>query len=391
MVLRGLRRITTGGTWIPEIDGLRFVAIFSVFVFHLGGELAIRSGRIIPVEPRFQWVGSLLGNGDRGVILFFVISGMILGLPFARHYLTGAKPVILRKYYIRRVTRLEPPYLLAILISAVLIAVYTHTINVGFLEHMLATMFYQHNLIYGSPSSIDMVTWSLEVEIQFYILAPLFMQIYRIRNVVLRRGLILVVMAIAGFAQEPYYRTPHVYLSIFFYFQYFLAGLLLADVFVVDLERIQSSFLWDIAGLCGFALLFTAPHDSYWPHAVMPFTLVLIVVSAMRSLLLRRFFALEFVAVLGGMCYSIYLLHFIWIAVLFKVTRHAIVANASFPVNLAIQLIVTGIPSVLLCVLFFVLIERPCMDPNWPSKAWRRLTGKSAREVGGWPRSDVSI
>ena len=376
MDLKSLRRITTGGNWIPEIDGLRFVAIISVFLFHISGELAMRSGRIILIEPKFQWLSGILGNGDRGVILFFVISGMILGLPFARHSLNGAKPIVLRKYYLRRVTRLEPPYIIAILISGLLIAGYSHSFNTSFLQHVLATMFYQHSLIYGQLSTIDMVTWSLEVEIQFYVLAPIFMKIYSVSNVKVRRGLMLGAIVIAGIAQQPYSHCPHVTLSLLFYVQYFIAGLLVADVFVVHLDLMPSSFWWDVVGLGGLVVLFTASHDSYWPHAVMPFVIVLLVLSAMRSLLLRRFFALEFVAVMGGMCYSIYLLHFIWIAALFKITRHAIMANVSFPVNLAIQLVVTGLPALLLCCMFFVLIERPCMNPNWPSEVWHWVTRK---------------
>ena len=60
--------------------------------------------------------------GFRGVELFFVISGFILGLPFAAHYLKGAAPVSLRKYYLRRLTRLEPPYIVALLVLFILAA-----------------------------------------------------------------------------------------------------------------------------------------------------------------------------------------------------------------------------------------------------------------------------
>ena len=44
MLLDRIRRITRDGRWIPEIDGLRFVAIMSVLLFHLYGELQDRSG-----------------------------------------------------------------------------------------------------------------------------------------------------------------------------------------------------------------------------------------------------------------------------------------------------------------------------------------------------------
>ena len=60
-----LRRITSKGTFIPEIDGLRFVAIASVVMYHLRGFLSPES--------------RLAAHGYRGVNLFYVISGFVLG------------------------------------------------------------------------------------------------------------------------------------------------------------------------------------------------------------------------------------------------------------------------------------------------------------------------
>ena len=40
MLLDRIRRVTRDGRWIPEIDGLRFVAIMSVLLYHMLGELA---------------------------------------------------------------------------------------------------------------------------------------------------------------------------------------------------------------------------------------------------------------------------------------------------------------------------------------------------------------
>ena len=40
------------------------------------------------------------------------------------------------------------------------------------LPHLLASLGYVHNIVYGVPSTINVVAWSLEIEVQFYILAP---------------------------------------------------------------------------------------------------------------------------------------------------------------------------------------------------------------------------
>jgi peptidoglycan/LPS O-acetylase OafA/YrhL len=388
MVLDRLRRVTRDGRWIPEIDGLRFVAIMAVLLFHLWGEVQKRSGVVIPIEPRFRWMDHWLANGDRGVGLFFVISGMILAMPYARHFLKQGRPVSLGKYYLRRVTRLEPPYLASIVVVAALAGIWQHGWPPGYWRHVLASALYQHGLIYGEMSPVNMVTWSLEVEIQFYVLAPLFMQVYRIPGKALRRGLLLGAMVALGFAQAPFWQGARFSMSILFYLQYFLGGLLVADLFVLDLDAMPSSIVWDGLGLVALAMLFRLPNGIFWPHAVVPFAICVLMIAAMRSVALRRFFANGWVAVFGGMCYSIYLLHFIWISAIFKVTRRLMLPQASLPVNYAIQLVVTGVPAVLLCVGFYLLVERPCMDPDWPSKAWHRVTGRPGREVAALDAED---
>ena len=204
MMLDRMRRVTRDGRWIPEIDGLRFLAIAGVLIFHLGGELQARSGRWIPIEARYTTVFNWLGNGDRGVRLFFVISGMILAMPFARQWLAGGRTVSLRKYYLRRVTRLEPPYLLSVVLFTAMVAIYTRGVAPGLLAHAMASAVYLHSLIFGAMSPINAVTWSLEIEIQFYILAPLVMQVFRVREKALRRGLLCGVIVVLGLVQMPF-------------------------------------------------------------------------------------------------------------------------------------------------------------------------------------------
>jgi peptidoglycan/LPS O-acetylase OafA/YrhL len=382
MILDKIRRITRDGRWIPEIDGLRFIAIFSVVLFHLIGELGARSGRIIPIEPRYGHLFSLIGNGDRGVRLFFVISGMILAMPFARQYLVQAKKVSLWKYYMRRVTRLEPPYILSVLLFTLMLMAYMHgRLDPGYAGHALATAFYLHSVVYATMSPVNPVTWSLEVEIQFYLLAPLVMQLFRIGGKTTRRVVMVVCVLGLGLVQAPFQGMPRVEGSILFYLQYFVAGLLLADIFVLDLETMRSTWMWDVAGLAGLAMMFGIGHDGYGAHVLLPVALGIVCLAAMRSIVLRRFVANPWIAVIGGMCYSIYLLHFALIAAIFKVTRRLIIPKFDFLANFAIQLIVTGVPTLLLCILFYRLVERPCMDPDWPSKLWHWATGRSGAEV----------
>jgi len=157
--------------------------------------------------------------------------------------------------------------------------------------------------------------------------------------------------------------------------------MLIADIFVLDLGTIRLSWMWDGFGLLALILIFFTPHKGTAMHLLLPLFVRVLCISAMGSLGLRRFFANRWIAVIGGMCYSVYLLHFVFIAAISKLTRGAILYQADFVSNLPIQLIVTGIPSLVLCVIFFVLVERPCMDPSWPSKIRDRFSAKRIRET----------
>lgn len=84
-----LRRRTTSGHWLPEIDGLRFIAILSVLLFHLQGQFDHHYS--LSIGPPFALAVRAFGFGNRGVQLFFAISGFILALPFARHHRFSAR------------------------------------------------------------------------------------------------------------------------------------------------------------------------------------------------------------------------------------------------------------------------------------------------------------
>ncbi len=63
-----LRRRSTSGNWIPELDGLRFIAIVSVLLFHLNGQLLHDYTLTIP--PRYTYLTRFFAHGNRGVPLF---------------------------------------------------------------------------------------------------------------------------------------------------------------------------------------------------------------------------------------------------------------------------------------------------------------------------------
>jgi peptidoglycan/LPS O-acetylase OafA/YrhL len=376
--LSWLRRQTSGRAYIPEIDGLRFIAIVSVVFFHIPvevAELPNRGGQILNIlEP-------VVHNGYRGVELFFVISGFILGLPFARHRLTGARMMRLRDYFLRRVTRLEPPYIAIMAFRAVLLVLILHQTMRSVLPHLAASLFYLHNLIFAAASTINPPAWSLEIEIQFYILAPLIAWlIFSLRNAGIRRALMVALILACGLIQQFAFVPGHrITLTIADSFQYFLAGFLLCDFYMVGWEKIPAHWLWDFVCLPLWVWVFA--WNSSWYHVWLPLVCVVLYIGAFKGPVLGAFFRFPLIATIGGMCYSIYLTH----SLILHAARGIFSGLASdpSPSKLMVWLTAFALAGMALCfgLFYYVVLERPCMERNWPQKLAARLRSGFALPV----------
>ena len=225
------RRITTNQLYFPEIDGIRFLAIILVFLFHTHGYFVAKTGiQFIDSPGHYPLLNSFLQSGDRGVELFFVLSGFILCLPFAHQYINNGKPVQLKKYYLRRVTRLEPPYFIAM--TGIFILQLVARVNAPgvLVPHWLASLAYAHDIIYHHAPMLTVVAWSLEIEIQFYLIAPLLFRLLALHKHT-RRAILAGAACLLVYLQGLY---PPAILSIYGFGQYFFAGILLADLYVSD-------------------------------------------------------------------------------------------------------------------------------------------------------------
>ena len=80
---------------------------------------------------------------------------------------------MLKQYLLRRLTRLEPPYLICLLLFFALQVLVKGRSAHALAPHLAASLVYLHDLIYAAESPINNVAWSLEVEVQFYLIYAL--------------------------------------------------------------------------------------------------------------------------------------------------------------------------------------------------------------------------
>ncbi len=379
-VRRWLSRETSGGqAFLPEIDGLRFIAVMAVVFYHVAGYYHKKSpipGALDLAEQSFLW--QLLHKGAFGVQMFFVISGFIVAMPFLKHHLLGDKRPPLGKYFLRRLTRLEPPYIVSMIVAAVLVIV-VNTKPVGdTIEHALVSIAYLHAAVYGRESTVNGVAWTLEIEVQFYLLMPLLACVGFVRHTLARR--LLLVASIVGTSVLSWtIRRPGAEIGGLFLWhhaQYFLLGILLCDVHLLNWAGREPKRPWagDLAAASAAIGLVAVLFEERHVELLAPLMLAVFFAGALRGGLLRAFLRMPFVYTVGGMCYTIYLYNFFAISALGRFTTRLVVGD-NFTLNLLIQCLVLSVPTLAISAVLFALFERPFMERDWPRRAWGWVTG----------------
>ena len=160
--------------FFPNLDGLRFFAFFSVFLFYsfFTKNPAIQENQVFAV---LRW---LTRPGDIGVNFFFVLSGFLITfLLLSERRFTGR--IAIAAFYMRRVLRIWSLYFVVVLIGFVVFpwlkAHFGETTvhEPAQLWCYLAFLANFNNLYNGSNTHTLTLLWSVAVEEQFCLVWPL--------------------------------------------------------------------------------------------------------------------------------------------------------------------------------------------------------------------------
>ena len=355
---KALRR-STSGRFIPVIDGLRFFAIMPVILLH-ASTVFLEYSSLYDYEAvgNTEWLRQAFLTGGAGVFIFFVISGFILTLPFAKHHLEGAEPVSLKRYLKRRLIRLEPPYLLTLTGLFLLLLVLQVQPFDELFPHFMASAFYVHNIVYGTWSTLNPVAWSLEIEIQFYLLMPFLGQVFLLKTNY-RRFLLLTLIGLAPLVHELPLDQWHLRVSILGYYQYFLAGILAADLYLQKDFRLNQG-LNTILMLVSLPLIFLGKHYGGDYLFSLPLIILVFVLAALRDSYFRGLLENNLITVIGGSCYITYLIHYPLLHFLGRLGLQVGTGN-NFTVDILMYLSIVVPVVLIISLVAFVLVEKPFM------------------------------
>jgi len=216
-----------------QIDGLRGVAITLVVLLHCVIEQMTNFFKQTPFSGALDLSKHFFASG---VDLFFVISGIVLLRPYVR----GERPFIWKKYAVRRIQRLWPPYLTALLLTGLLLLVaarWPSWFSQGSFIPFDWLVWVKQILIFNVFAPFYNVTWwSLNVEIVFYLAIPMIVILI---NLVKKDFQILIILLLMILAAEYAYHSKLNFigvsvslltlLSLFIiYFPCFFLGVMLA-------------------------------------------------------------------------------------------------------------------------------------------------------------------
>ena len=386
-LLTHFKRKTASNNFIPEIDGLRFLAIITVLLYHLNTVFSKEIGLGLPsaliemggsksdFSLAWWWV-----RFDLGVKVFFAISGFVLALPFLKYYLgLSDKKVQLKSYFVRRVTRLEPPFIITLVFFYLVHVFLLNDDALVFLKHLGAGLIYGHVFIFGTANPINPVTWSLETEAQFYLIIPLIMWlVFKVRNSALSILVLLVFTVGSIFFRNEFVYSAHCGRLIFAYFINFAIGIMVCWSYLKFPNWFKVRFwVFDIIGLIGtFGLFYFYKPQHYIGNQIFfNISIGAVMITAFKGIIFNWFYTRPWVYVIGGMCYSIYLIHYAFLHLTVKWTKVLWIEGLNYVGNLGIQVMV-GVPLVLfVSAVFFRYFERPFMDKDWWAKFKLKIGG----------------
>jgi peptidoglycan/LPS O-acetylase OafA/YrhL len=286
---------------VPELDGLRALAVLATMALHVG-------------------YGHVSG-GALGVDLFFVLSGYLITGILVRT-LEAEGPKGLLPFYVRRVGRLYPTLIVAVLLAGVLWNHVDENAEKAWVSALAPVAFYYANYVDPSTLGTLIATWSLAVEEHFYLLWPLVLIVLLPRG---RRavGAALVVAIVVAVASRWALFAPGYRWSAYAFSQARLDGLAIGGLIALFGEAAfkASPVLVRGAGFLGLLaivtfglLVFFCGHLANWLFyggytavALLSGLLILCALSASTQTWFRRLLRAPVLVWFGTRSYGLYL------------------------------------------------------------------------------------
>lgn len=289
-----------------DIQGLRAIAFFLVFIFHLNKD----------------W----LPGGFLGVDLFFVISGYLVS-SIILHDIKNDQ-FKFNIFFIKRIKRIVPAYLFMLFAVAFASLYFYLFLDMGTIRGTLlrSLLFVSNHVFAGGANYFGasmsenplLHTWSLAIEMQFYLILPLILYFFRKNLAFVLIGVILILSCYAT-VQILWNHQNEMYFSLLARMPEFLVGALFSVLFKEGLNfgRQTNNILAIGCGVVFIACTAIITENSAFPGflALIP-TLAAGVLLSLRNNVMGELLSSKWLVHFGQLSYSLYLFHWPVMAVI---------------------------------------------------------------------------
>ena len=340
----------------PEIDGLRAIAVISVIIYHLNE----------------NW----LPSGFLGVDIFFVISGfLITGIIITE---IQQNSFSFKQFYTRRIKRIYPAFITVMaLVSFIASAIFIYNdfnklrktieLAIAFLSNFYLGLT-QGYFDLSANENPALHIWSLAVEEQYYLIFPLILilaykKFREIKVLFIITLILFFILLSTSFIPASFYKEvlhqPNIYYLSNLRFPELLVGSLLAIYHNLSASKQASKQASNVIAifitLLLFSFLFLINNDiAFIPGVTLILPCIftaLIIHTTSQNNIIKLCLSNKAIVFIGKISYSLYLYHWIFIALAYYITGEKQINNQS----IAIVTVLTIIFS----VLSYYLIEQP--------------------------------
>lgn len=349
----------------PELDVLRFLAFFGVFLHHALPRNATTYIDAGLSTTATQWVLAAKEAGAFGVDLFFALSAFLITELLRREYVSRGT-FSLSAFYVRRALRIWPLYFTFIAITVLVVPSILPEDQFGSIYIISFALFFGNwiSATSGLPISVASPLWSISVEEQFYLGWPLLLWRFGMNRI----KQLAVAMLVFAFATRIFLATigvahPGVWCNTFARLDPIALGALLAFVLNGRAPQIKtaSRVLLCVVALVGWLLvgryLSQDGLTSIATYAVSALASVTVLLAVLKSdTPLLKIAPFTWLVYLGRISYGLYVFHLLALALVAKLLFIPVVG---IPLNFELRLLFAFLLTVAMAALSYRWLEQP--------------------------------
>jgi peptidoglycan/LPS O-acetylase OafA/YrhL len=347
--------------YIPQLTFLRFLAAIVIVIFHYG---------LFTSPFNHPYIIGLVKQGSVAVSFFFFLSGLVLTISYWK-----INQLNYGKFLLKRFARIYPVYLVAFLITLLLVLFVNHQKPHGI--SIILQALGLHAWFPGICLEINFPGWSIAVEIFFYVLFPLFIVAFKRLKFIKTAITVLIVWTVSAWLH--YYLRIHLidpkltgngqliaYFPVW-HLNTFLFGML-AGMAILQLKKTINNLknifrLFYLSGTVLFLIILGTdnPIKPLMHNGILsPLFFMIIFSFAMDSSFITRIFSHKIAILLGNASYSMYILQFPVYICFTKIIRLERITGNYFYGYLVILIAIS-----ILCYLLFETKLQTFLNKKW--------------------------